>query len=65
MSRSSLGRLSEFSRWNKGRYKRSKRVGNLNKSTFLRLGVLRSFLGSSLVHLWFLARGRKGGYKGR
>ena len=32
LSRSSLGRLSEFSRWNKGRYKRSKRDSNLNKS---------------------------------
>ena len=30
--RSSLGRRSVFSRWNKGRYKRGKRDGNLNKT---------------------------------
>ena len=48
--RSSLGRLSVVGRWNEARYKRSKRDGNLNKSTFLRLGVLRSFIGSYLVH---------------
>ena len=34
-SRSSLGRQSVFGRWKKARYKRGKRVGNLNKSTFL------------------------------
>ena len=51
--RSSLGRLSEFSRWNKGRYKRGKRDGNLNKSTFFEfrssLVVPWFFFGSSLV----------------
>ena len=33
-SRSSLGRLSVFSRWNMARYKRRKRNGNLNERTF-------------------------------
>ena len=32
--RSSLGVLSVVGRWNEARYKRSKRDGNLNKSTF-------------------------------
>ena len=49
MSRSSLGRLSEFSRQNKSRYKKGKRDANLNKKPFLIFGVLRLFLGSSLV----------------
>ena len=53
MSRSPLGRLSEFSRWNKGRYKRGKRDGNLNKKHFLVVGssfeVPSFFFGSSLV----------------
>ena len=53
MLRSSLGRLSEFSRWNKGRYKRGERDGNLNKSTFFEfrssLVVPWFFFGSSLV----------------
>ncbi len=51
--RSSLGRLSVFGRWQKARYKRGKREGNLNKQHFL---VIRSslvvpwfFFGSSLV----------------
>ena len=35
VSRSYLGRLSVIGRWNKARYKRGKRDGNLNKSTFL------------------------------
>ena len=30
--RTSLGRLSVFGRWNKARYKRGERNGNLNKS---------------------------------
>ena len=63
--RSSLGRLSVFGRWNKARYKRGERNGNLNKQHFLCFGVLWSLLGSSLVCLWSLARGNKGGYKGR
>ena len=46
MSRSFLGRLSVFSRWNKARYKRGKRDGNLNKQHFL-------MIWSSLVHPWF------------
>ena len=33
--RSSLGRLSLVGRWNEARYKKGKRDGNLNKSTFL------------------------------
>ena len=33
--RSSLGVLSVVGRWNRGRYKRSKRDGNLNKKHFL------------------------------
>ena len=52
-SRSSLGCLSVFSRWNEARYKRGKRNGNLNKKPFF---VVRSsfevpwfFFGSSLV----------------
>ena len=44
--RSSLGRRSVFSRWNKGRYKRGKRDGNLNKKHFL-------MIWSSLVVSWF------------
>ena len=63
--RSSLGRLSVFSRWNMARYKRRKRNGNLNKTHFFSLGVLSRFLGSSLVHPWSLARENKGGYKGK
>ena len=35
MSRSYLGRLSVIGRWNKARYKRGKRDGNLNKKHFL------------------------------
>ena len=38
MSRSSLGVLSVVGRWNEARYKRGKRDGNLNKSTFLKFG---------------------------
>ena len=45
--RSSLGLLSVISRWNKARYKRSKRDGNLNKKHFL-------VVGSSLVVPWFV-----------
>ena len=50
-SRSSLGHLSEFSRWNEARYKRTKREGNLKKSTFW-------VVGSSLGVPWFLSRPR-------
>ena len=32
------GRLSVIGRWNRGRYKRSKRDGNLNKQHFLVVG---------------------------
>ena len=64
LSRSSLGVLSVVGRWNEARYKRSKRDSNLNKSTFLSFGVLWSFLGSSLVSPWSLARENLGGYKG-
>ena len=60
LSRSSVGVLSVVGRWNRGRYKRSKRDGNLNKSTFLSLVVLRSFLGSSLVHPWLLTWEQQG-----
>ena len=52
------------SRWNKARYKRREENGNLNKSTFLSFGVLWSFLGSSLVSPWSLARHRSIRYKG-
>ena len=62
--RSSLGVLSVVGRWNKARYKRCKRDGNLNKSTFLSFGVLWSFLGSSLVSPWSLTRENLGRYKG-
>ena len=54
LSRSYLGRLSVVGRWNKARYKGGKMDGNLNKSTFFYFGVLRSFLGSSLVLPWFV-----------
>ena len=46
--RNSLGLLSVVGRWNKARYKRRKREGNLNKSTFL-------VVGSSLGVGWFLS----------
>ena len=52
--RSSLGRLSVFSRWNMAQYKRRKRNGNLKKTHFLTFGVLSRFLGSSLVRPWSL-----------
>ena len=65
LMRSSLGCLSVFDRWNKARYKRGERNGNLKKTHFLLCGVLSRFLGSSLVRPWSLARGNKGGYKGR
>ena len=52
--RSSLGRLSVFGRWNKARYKKEKRNGNLKKTHFWCLGVLWFILGSSLVLLWFV-----------
>ena len=63
--RSSLGRRSVSSRWNQAKYKRRKRDGNLNKSTFLSLVVLRSFLGSSLVRPWSLDREGLVRYKGK
>ena len=47
LSRSSVGLLSVVGRKNRRRYKRSKRDGNLNKSTFL-------VVGSSLVVPWFV-----------
>ena len=51
------------------RYKRGKRSGNLNKQHFFNLGVLSSFLGSSLVHPWFvpglLPEGHREGTRGR
>ena len=62
--RSSLGVLSVVGRCFKARYKRGKKDGNLNKSTFLSLGVLWFILGSSLVRPWFLARENLGRYKG-
>ena len=46
--RSSLGCLSVFSRWNKARYKRRKRNGNLNKTHFFSLGVLFFILCAAL-----------------
>ena len=64
--RSSLGRPSVISRWNRARYKRDKRDCNLNKTHFFLFGVLIShplerlflsrFLGSSLVLISPLAR---------
>ena len=63
--RSSFGRLSVVGRWNQVRYKRTKRDGNLNKSTFLSFGVLWFILGSSLVRPWSLARSIYIRYKGR
>ena len=64
LSRSSVGLLSVVGRWNEERYKRGKEKVNLNKSTFLSFGVLRSVLGSSLVHRWLLARSVYTKYKG-
>ena len=58
--RRSLGRLSVVGRWNKG----GKKDGNLNKSTFFYFGVLRLFLGSSLVLPWSLTRSIYIRYKG-
>ena len=49
LNRSSVGLLSVVGRCFEARDKRDKRDGNLNKSTFLRLGVLWFILGSSLV----------------
>ena len=49
LMRSSLGVLSVVGRRKEVRYKRSKRNVNLKKNPFCWLGVLRSFLGSSLV----------------
>ena len=43
------GHLSVFGQWNKARYKKEKRNGNLNKTHFLYFGVLSRFLGPSLV----------------
>ena len=54
-SRSSVGVLSVFSRWNSGRYKRNKRDGYLNKTHIFYFGVLWSFLGSSFVRPWLKA----------
>ena len=65
LCRRSLGRLSVFARWNKGRYKRSKRDGNLNKTHFFCFGVLWSFLGSSLVSPWLLTREYQGRHERR
>ena len=56
-SRSSLGVLRQGIR-------EEKRIVNLNKSTFLSFGVLWSFLGSSLVSPWLLAREYQGRYEG-
>ena len=56
--------LSVVGRWNEARYKRRKRDGNLNKSTFLSFGVLWSFLGSSLVSPWSFIRSIYIRYKG-
>ena len=64
LSRSSVALLSVVGRWNKARYKRGKREGNLNKKHIFSFGVLWSFLGLSLVRPWFLARENLGRYKG-
>ena len=64
-SRCSLGVLSVVARCFEARYKRGKREGNLNKKHIFYFGVLRSFLGLSLVHPWLLTRMIKGRYKGR
>ena len=64
LMRRSLALLSVIGRWNKARYKRGKKDGNLNKSTFFYFGVLRSFLGSSLVLPWSLTRSIYRWYKG-
>ena len=41
--RSSLGVLPLVARWNRARYKRGERNGNLNKKHFLQFGVLSLF----------------------
>ena len=65
---SSVGVLSLFSRSSVGGIRQGIREGKelaiLIKSTFLSFGVLWSFLGSSLVHPWSLAREDLGRYKG-
>ena len=63
--RSSFGVLSLVSRWNRARYKRGERNGNLNKTHFFRFGVLSRFLGSSLVHRWSFVRCIYIRYKGK
>ena len=62
---SSVVVLPLIGRWNKGRYKRGKRDGNLNKKHILYFGVLWSFLGSSLVLRWSLTLWELGRYKGK
>ena len=42
-----------------------RRTPSFNKQHFLKLGVLRSFLGSSLVYPWSLTRERQARYKGK
>ena len=64
LSRSFLGRQSVVARWNEARYKRGKREGNLNKKHIFSFGVPWFILGSSLVHLWSLAREDLGRYMG-
>ena len=50
LMRSSLGVLSVVGRWNRAKYKRSKRDGILIKRTFCNL----AFFGRSLVCPWFI-----------
>ena len=62
--RLSLGRLSVFARCFEARYKKGERDDNLNKGAFFYFGVLRSFLGSSLVLPRSLTRENLVRYKG-
>ena len=59
---------SEFSRSSVGELRQGIREGKetaiLTKVLFWWLGVLRSFLGSSLVHLWSLTQRLNTSYKG-
>ena len=65
--RFSFALLSEFSRSSVGKMRQGiregKKTASLRKVLSSSLGVLWSFLGSSLVCPWFLTRGRSGRYK--
>ena len=63
LMRRSVALLPLVGRQNRGRYKRSKRDSNLNKTHIFYFGVLWSFLGSSFVRPWLFTREYQGRYK--